>query len=98
MKKFLLFLIILLIAAWFIAVNAGTRIEIVLFFPEWEAMRIKNIPLGYFLLASFLLGVVVTLAFSLFRSRKKPEKRPAPDFQSAVPQEAASSLKGEEGK
>jgi uncharacterized integral membrane protein len=88
MKKFLLFLIILLIAAGFIAVNTSTTSDITLFIPI-ESMKLKDVPLSYCLLASFLLGVVVTLAFSLFRGRKKPVKRPAPDFQSGVTQDAA---------
>jgi TRAP-type C4-dicarboxylate transport system permease small subunit len=87
-KKFLFFLIILLIAAWFIAVNALTKTDIVLFIPV-DGMTLKNIPLSYSLLAAFLLGVVVTLAFSLFRGRKKPPARPAPDFQNGVTPEAA---------
>jgi TRAP-type C4-dicarboxylate transport system permease small subunit len=90
MKRFLFFLIILLIAAWFIAVNALTKTNIVLFIPV-EGMTLKDIPLSYSLLASFLLGVVVTLAFSLFRGRKKPRTRPDPDFKNGVSQEAAGN-------
>jgi uncharacterized integral membrane protein len=99
MKRFLFFLIILLIAAWFIAVNAKATADIYLFIPV-EGMKLKDVPLSYCLLGSFLLGVVVTLAFSLFRGRKKPKVRPEPDFKSAVPQEVSGGTdsKSEDAK
>jgi hypothetical protein len=91
MKKFLFFLILLLIAAWFIALGsypptgtaAGASTQMMtLFIPG------VNIPLSYGLLVAFLLGVVTTLPFTLFKGKKN--RKAAPNFAGVVPEVATT--------
>jgi uncharacterized integral membrane protein len=69
-KKLPWFCVLVILAAWFIAVNITNPVEIVFFFP----FLTKEVPIFYGLVVAFVLGVLVTALFTLSFGKKSREK------------------------
>ncbi|MDR3312249.1 MAG: hypothetical protein LBS64_03860 [Spirochaetaceae bacterium] len=69
-KKLPWFFVLVIIAAWFIAVNITNPVEIIFFFPFFK----KEVPIFYGLIVAFSLGVLVTALFTLSFGKKSREK------------------------